>query len=74
MCRGCGGWRGGAEHSRWGEVGRKKALWVTMTVSVWLVRLVSGVSPWKVTDVGEGASAAGVGQLLWLSAWTGMKA
>ena len=55
------------------KVGREKAFWVNMTGLVWLVRLVSRVSPWKVIDVDEGAWAAGWssccgllhGQVMW---------
>ena len=35
--------------------------WVTMIGSVWLVRLLRGFTPWKITDVGVGAWAAGMG-------------
>ena len=47
--------------SRLGKVDRRKTRWVTMIGSVWRVRLLSGFTPWKITDVGIGAWAAGVG-------------
>lgn len=47
--------------SRLAKVDRRETHWVTMIGSVWLVRLLRGFTPWKITDAGVGAWAAGMG-------------